>query len=56
MPRIILKCTECRKYTLKNNCDCGGKTIDPRPAKYSIEDKWGRWRRISKKEMIKNEL
>jgi len=49
MPKIILRCIKCGKYTLSGECSCGGKTIDPRPAKYSVEDKWGEWRRKYKK-------
>ena len=49
MLKIINKCVECGKYTLKDKCECGGKSLDPRPAKFSIEDKYGKWRRIAKK-------
>ena len=49
MPKKINKCVECGKYTLKDKCDCGAKALDPRPAKYSLEDKYGKWRRIAKK-------
>lgn len=49
MSKIILKCVECGIYTLKDKCDCGATTLDPRPAKFSIEDKWGKWRRIAKR-------
>ena len=50
MPKIILKCVNCGKYTLKDKCECGGKALDPRPAKFSIEDKYGYYRRLAKKE------
>ncbi|MBS3134752.1 ribosome biogenesis protein [Candidatus Woesearchaeota archaeon] len=49
MPKIILKCNDCGNYTIKDKCTCGGKAIDPRPAKYSIEDKYGHYRRLAKK-------
>lgn len=49
MPKIILKCVKCGKYTLKDKCGCGGESLDPRPAKFSIEDKWGKYRRKYKK-------
>ena len=49
MPKIINKCTVCGKYTLKNKCGCGAKALDPKPAKYSVDDKWGKYRRIAKK-------
>ncbi|MBM3199579.1 ribosome biogenesis protein [Candidatus Woesearchaeota archaeon] len=47
----ILKCDKCLTYTLKLFCPaCGEKTLSPKPAKFSIEDKWGYWRRKAKKE------
>lgn len=47
----ILKCEKCLVYTLKGFCpNCGEKTLSPKPAKFSIEDKWGYWRRKAKKE------
>ncbi|MBS3143662.1 ribosome biogenesis protein [Candidatus Woesearchaeota archaeon] len=52
MPKSILKCAKCGRYTLKQTCDCSGKPLDPRPAKFSIEDKWGKFRRIAKKNDI----
>jgi len=49
MLKQILKCNDCGRHTLKKRCVCGGNPIDPRPAKYSIEDKYGVYRRIAKK-------
>jgi len=50
MKKEILKCTKCSTYTLKTSCpNCNSKTLSPKPAKYSIDDKWGKWRRIAKK-------
>jgi len=48
MSKVILKCVKCNMYTLKDKCTCSGEALDPRPAKFSIEDKWGKWRRIAK--------
>ena len=46
MKREILKCPNCSDYTLKKQCPkCNIKTLTPKPAKYSIEDKTGHWRR-----------
>ncbi len=45
----ILKCIKCGKYTMKEICSCGEKTISPKPAKYSPEDKFGEYRRLAKK-------
>lgn len=49
MFKLILRCVQCGKYTLNNKCSCGEEALDPRPARYSIEDKWGKYRRIAKK-------
>ena len=50
MKKEILKCTKCSTYTLKNFCpSCNSKTLSPKPAKFSIEDRWGKYRRIAKK-------
>jgi H/ACA ribonucleoprotein complex subunit 3 len=49
MAAHIKKCPGCGSYTLKDNCGkCSMKTIEPRPPKYSPEDKWGRFRRETK--------
>lgn len=42
-------CKKCFKYTLEPTCEgCNEKTVSNKPAKYSIEDKWGYYRRCSK--------
>jgi H/ACA ribonucleoprotein complex subunit 3 len=47
MAKEIFKCCE---YTLKEICSiCGNKTKSTKPAKYSPEDKYGKYRRIAKK-------
>ena len=47
----ILYCDSCKKYTLEETCpNCHSKTNTVKPAKFSIDDKWGKWRRIYKKE------
>jgi H/ACA ribonucleoprotein complex subunit 3 len=51
----ILRCSKCLKYTLKEDCSCGGKALTPKPAKFSIEDKYGSYRRKAKYEHFKNE-
>jgi len=45
----VLKCNVCGKYTMKD-VHCSKKTLSPKPAKYSPEDKYGKYRRIAKKE------
>ena len=45
----ILKCIKCNTYTLEENCpSCKTNTFTPKPAKYSIEDKYGHYRRLAK--------
>ncbi len=46
----ILYCTKCKKFTLKETCSCGEPTKHIKPAKYSPEDKYGKYRRIAKKQ------
>ncbi len=49
MTKEILKCQKCNSYTLKDHCPkCDGKTISPKPAKFSPEDKFGKYRRAYK--------
>ena len=45
MASSIRKCPQCGKYTLKDSC-CS-KTITAHPAKYSPDDRYGKYRRIS---------
>ncbi len=54
----ILKCSKCKQYTMQEKCpECNSKTINPKPAKYSPEDKMGKYRREAKKaELIKRGL
>lgn len=48
----LLKCMKCDEYTLREICPrCSEKTINPRPAKFSPEDRYGKYRRMMKKEM-----
>ncbi|MFH1072888.1 MAG: RNA-protein complex protein Nop10 [Nanoarchaeota archaeon] len=46
----ILKCPSCKSYSLLEACSCGGKRVSPKPAKYSPEDKYGKYRRMAKAE------
>lgn len=46
----ILKCENCKTYTMKEQCSCGGKAATVKPAKYSPEDKYADYRRKAKKE------
>ncbi|MDD5133082.1 MAG: nucleolar RNA-binding Nop10p family protein [Candidatus Nanoarchaeia archaeon] len=50
----IFKCPSCNNYTLQESCSkCKVKTLNPRPAKYSVEDKFGKYRRMYKEKMEK---
>lgn len=49
MTKHILKCVVCGAFTMKD-VHCDKKTIPPKPAKYSPEDKFGKYRRQAKKE------
>jgi len=47
-----MKCSECGNYTLKIVCDkCYGKCYEAKPPKYSQEDRYGKYRRIAKKQL-----
>ena len=48
----IMKCASCGSYTLAQKCQkCGGRTVHAQPPKFSPEDKYGKYRRMMKKEM-----
>ena len=45
----LLRCRECGRYTLGPKCPaCGAQTARPGPARYSPEDRYGRYRRALK--------
>ena len=51
MKKQILICNSCHTYTLKKICSkCKKKTNNPRPARYSITDNLGKYRRLARKE------
>lgn len=50
------KCKTCGIYTMKDECpSCGGDLNVIYPAKYSIKDKYGKYRRKLKKELLISE-
>jgi len=52
----ILKCTKCEQFTMKEKCPkCKIKTLSIRPAKFSPEDKYAKYRRKVKEEQLKKE-
>ena len=58
MKKQILFCSFCLKYTLNKNCPiCEKETIAPKPPKFSLQDKYGEYRReVKRKELIKKGL
>ncbi|MDI6724394.1 MAG: RNA-protein complex protein Nop10 [Methanobacterium sp.] len=55
MKMKMKRCRSCGEYTLKNKCPyCDGEVGVIYPAKYSPEDKYGKYRRILKKQQLKN--
>ncbi|MHA1936038.1 MAG: RNA-protein complex protein Nop10 [Candidatus Thorarchaeota archaeon] len=54
----LLKCTDCGKYTLnERECPkCGGRVKDPKPPRYSPQDKYGAYRRKAKRKAKKEEI
>ena len=40
---------------MKEGCACGGKASTPKPAKFSVEDKYGSYRRKAKIDIFKKE-
>ncbi|HUV83934.1 MAG TPA: RNA-protein complex protein Nop10 [archaeon] len=54
MGQHINKCAKCNAYTLKDKCSfCGEKIINPRPARFSMEDRYGKYRRLLKEQLKK---
>lgn len=49
----ILKCISCGNYTLKEKCNCDGSALNPKPPKYSLEDKYASYRRKAKESQLK---
>lgn len=45
----ILRCVKCKKYTMKEKCtQCGSDTREVLPAKFSPQDRYGKYRRMLK--------
>ena len=47
----ILKCEKCGRYTMKEQCSCSGKALNPKPAKFSPDDKYAHYRRKAKEKL-----
>ncbi len=54
MHTLIRKCKECGAYTLHDRCHiCGGETVEVLPPRFSPEDRYGKYRRMLKREVRK---
>jgi H/ACA ribonucleoprotein complex subunit 3 len=52
MKMKMRRCRLCKEYTLKDRCPhCGGELEVIYPPRYSPEDKYGKYRRILKKQL-----
>ncbi|MBI1969134.1 RNA-protein complex protein Nop10 [Candidatus Woesearchaeota archaeon] len=51
--RHIFQCQQCGRYTMKETCSCGGNAVNPKPPKYSPEDKYGSYRRKAKEQELR---
>jgi len=52
LPKLIRKCPKCGTYTLNEKCkDCLVLSKNPNPAKFSIQDNYGKYRRKLKREI-----
>lgn len=50
LAKTVLFCANCREYTMKEKCPkCGTLTIEKKPPKFSPLDKWGKYRRATKR-------
>lgn len=54
--RHIFKCDKCGIYTMKKACPkCNDETINPKPPRFSIDDRYGNYRRKAKIEFLEKE-
>ncbi|MBW2979589.1 RNA-protein complex protein Nop10 [Candidatus Woesearchaeota archaeon] len=53
MVKHIMFCDACKKYTMQSRCPvCGKKTVEAKPPKFSIQDRYGKYRREAKRKML----
>ena len=49
----MLKCSKCSRYTFGSKCPaCGSATRDPKPMRFSPEDRYAKYRRMAKEKDI----
>ena len=47
---LLRRCIKCRGYTLRETCPrCGGEAISPHPAKFSMDDKYRKYRLLMRR-------
>jgi len=52
MKTILYKCPDCGGYTMKHACtSCETVTYPSHPPRFSPEDRWGKYRRMLKKDV-----
>ncbi|HTX60944.1 MAG TPA: RNA-protein complex protein Nop10 [Methanobacterium sp.] len=57
MKMKMKKCRSCGEYTIQTECPyCGGAVGEIYPPRYSPEDKYGKYRRLLKKQIMDKEL
>ena len=47
MRSSMRRCPKCGRYSLEMKCECGSDTVTAHPPKYSPDDKYGKYRRMS---------
>ena len=48
----LLRCPRCAAYTLQETHSCGALSVPPQPAKWSPEDRYGKYRRDARREEL----
>ena len=47
---LLRRCKKCRAYTLLETCPrCGGEAVSPHPAKFSLDDKYRKYRLLMRR-------
>ncbi|MFC1802664.1 RNA-protein complex protein Nop10 [Thermoproteota archaeon] len=52
---LLRRCKNCNFYTLKDICTkCGGEAVSPHPAKFSMDDKYRKYRLLMRRMAIRD--
>ncbi|MCW4051561.1 MAG: RNA-protein complex protein Nop10 [Candidatus Bathyarchaeota archaeon] len=46
---LLRRCERCAQYTLKDTCSCGGVAKSPHPAKFSMDDRYRKYRLLMRR-------